>query len=1403
VDGAYLPATNDSVSLHVVGIEGTDLEAALRGGIRPEDLNLHFEARDLTVIPARLGIREPVSLTLSLVGPRTAATLELEIERGGEPVLAMNGTTAYGEPLGFSGSSLVTVPADQVSTAVLEMIGRTIQLTIDAELDQGTARLRTASAAFEGGKIEVSGSYELDTGTLDFTPILRYDDVHRLAGEPGENEVVALAARLPMRGTLADLHVVPDITLNDEPWIVGEIDLALGESKDVKATLRAFPAGGLVPEAYRELLASGAGIDLDARLAEGRATFRAAHVAVGSATLDAQGTYDTEGGVLDLTADLAVAELHDFEGIAKQPLSGALTLNVIAKGDAVQTTAEGALAIENMTAGTVTAPSGTMAVKVVGGAFPNDITESLEVAVEGDFPDLALKPELARDLVVKGAATIENLHRIAVRGFELSDGNLVAKADGTVDVEARTADFIAMVEVAQIGDYAALMGQSWQGEATVRAEVTSGDTPGVIGATLEGKLGKLDGLPDAWRGLAGNAAVFSGHGNYDGERISVAAFTWASKGIQADAVGHYMLAERTLEAELNGNLSDLSALSSLAKRELAGATQFDLTASGVIDDIAVQGDLHGGPLEIDAFRADSAEIRFNATGIPSTVDMEGAASLARAGELLALNVQLVKRGSQITVGEFNASTGESGVSGSGELDLNRKRGHGTLKASLPDLSALQTWIDVPLEGRLDLEATLEENSGRLTGTTSGAGLVVPGASIESLDGRFDIADPFSAPGGTAMMEATAVRTGDWALDTLSVTTDGPADAWRIALQTAGEFKEATRFTVDSKGVLSRSAGSLSLEALQLKAEEHVFALRAPTSVTWREGVLTVASFAITGDTGSMEVGGSYGSKAINLRADLLDLPLRLVELAGVDPPAGTISGMATLRGTPVAPVLEAEVKVAGYNPDPDGENNFPGFDAQLRANFSDGALRISGAGKVPDTLLIEASASLNAAWSLAPWHLELSREQPLHGTLKGTGDLAAIPPLFAMEGHDIRGDLDADLTLAGTPASPGLDGAVTLKEGYYENGSSSTIVNDIEATLNAEGSTLRLTEFTANDGQDGAITGEGQIAFATGSGMPFFLALKLNGPRLVHRDDMQAEGSGEVRLEGDATGATITGDLSIGPAEVRLPERTAKAPIATVPFTVAGEAPREEKVDTRGPYAITLDVDATLPGRVYFRGPGLDSEWEGNLSADGDVRNPVVRGILQVKRGRLDFLGREFDLAESTITFDGETPPAPYLNILAVTEADDIVARVRIQGVQNALEITMESEPPLPRDEILARVLFGQRLSEVSPVQALTLARYAPIFSKNATAQTVLGSSAPASSLVDRFTVRGGTGVGEASITTGKYLTDDFYLEFEQGLGSAESLVSLEWIFAPEWSLKARTTSQGDGGVGVFWKKSY
>lgn len=1405
VEGAYLPETGEAVSISVTGIEGTDLEAAVRGSLGEENLNLDFNARDTTLLPSRLGIAEGIAVTLKLAGPRSAAALEAEVKRGEVSIFSIKGTSAYAEPLRFKGESRIVLPADRISAAVLEKIGSVIDAGLDIELAKGgIARIHGGTAAFDGGTLEIAGSYELATGTLGLNPVLRFDDLHHLAGQPNPGDKVALEARLPVRGTLPEIVIEPEATLNGEPWLAGTISLTLDERQGAKASLQMFPAGGLLPDAYRDLLAEGATVALDASYSENKAAVRNAAITAANIAVTAHGNYDAEAQLFDLAAKLSLTDMGAFEAPAKRPLGGALTLDLAARGGATETRADCALAVEQLIAGTVAAPSGKLTLSAAGASVfsAGALTDRLAITVDGAFPGLGLKAGLARDLTVKGSALIESLRRVTVSGFEISDGNLLARTDGAIDVETRAADFTSDLAIAQLSDYAALVGHPIEGGATLQARAESTSTPGTISAQWSGKLTKLGGLPDAAQRLLGASAEFSGEGRYDGETVGISAFQWASQQVQTTATGSFNPTTRAIDGALHGTIADLAPLSALAKRSLAGAAEFNLDIEGDLQSMSAKGALKGGPIQIDPLRAEAAEITFSATGLPSEIDGELAAALEQSGRTLSLNTRAGKRGTVITVAQFDASAAGNTVSGSGRFDLDRMRGHGEMAAQLPRLDALKAWIDLPLEGSLNADVKLDETSGRLQGRTSGEGVVLSGASLGMFSADFDLAGPLIAPAGLLAIRAAEIRRGDWRVAALSLQANGPADAWALALKSEGTFKDSTNFQIGGEGQWSRATENLRLSALQLTADDHHFALRAPASVSWRKKVLTIDSLALDGDSGHVALSGACGPASIDLDATLESIPLHMAEIAGADPPSGTVSGTILLSGAPASPVLEAAIRLAGFNPAPEVDNNFPGLDAEVKANYAAGVLRVAGAAAVPGAGHIEGDASLSTTWTLSPWRFELARDEPLRGTFKARGDLSAIPPVLALE-DELRGKANADFALAGTLGAPGIQGGATISEGYYENGSSGTILKDIEAVLEANGNTVRLASLTASDGARGTITGEGEARLLPGGGTPFVLALKLDQTRLVHRDNMRAEGGGSLELRGDENGAVVSGDLRITPAEIALPERTASAQVATVPFTVAGEVVEVDGPAPRGPYLVSLDVRGEFPGRVYFRGPGLDSEWEGNLSASGDVKNPSVRGTLRVRKGRLDFLGREFDLGESTINFDGETPPAPYINILATAEAEDIVARVRIEGMHNALAITLESEPPLPRDEILARVLFGQEISEISPVQALTLARYAPMFSKNATAQAILGRGAASNALVDRFSLRGGTGVGEASITTGKYLTDELYLEFEQGLGSAESLVSLEWLFAPEWSLKARTTSQGEGGVGVFWKRNY
>ena len=76
--------------------------------------------------------------------------------------------------------------------------------------------------------------------------------------------------------------------------------------------------------------------------------------------------------------------------------------------------------------------------------------------------------------------------------------------------------------------------------------------------------------------------------------------------------------------------------------------------------------------------------------------------------------------------------------------------------------------------------------------------------------------------------------------------------------------------------------------------------------------------------------------------------------------------------------------------------------------------------------------------------------------------------------------------------------------------------------------------------------------------------------------------------------------------------------------------------------------------------------------------------------GRLDILGQRLALEEATVTIQGSF--IPVLSIRATTDADDVSVAVIVAGPANNPEITFTSDPDLPQEEVLSRLLFGREL---------------------------------------------------------------------------------------------------------------
>jgi len=228
-----------------------------------------------------------------------------------------------------------------------------------------------------------------------------------------------------------------------------------------------------------------------------------------------------------------------------------------------------------------------------------------------------------------------------------------------------------------------------------------------------------------------------------------------------------------------------------------------------------------------------------------------------------------------------------------------------------------------------------------------------------------------------------------------------------------------------------------------------------------------------------------------------------------------------------------------------------------------------------------------------------------------------------------------------------------------------------------------------------------------------------------------------------------------------------------------------------------LDITVDAPGRIFVRGRGLDAELGGRLRLTGDTNNIISAGRFDLARGRLDILGKRFDLAEGTAQFQGGL--VPYIRFVSTTSTQNGTASIIVEGPADAPEVSFESTPAGPQDEVLAQLLFGRNLAEISAFQALQLA--------NAVATLAgRGGNGVVGNLRDRFGLDDldvtTTDSGETALRVGKYLSDNVYTDVTAASdGTGE--VSLNIDITPNLKGKATLGSDGNSSVGIFYEKDY
>jgi len=247
----------------------------------------------------------------------------------------------------------------------------------------------------------------------------------------------------------------------------------------------------------------------------------------------------------------------------------------------------------------------------------------------------------------------------------------------------------------------------------------------------------------------------------------------------------------------------------------------------------------------------------------------------------------------------------------------------------------------------------------------------------------------------------------------------------------------------------------------------------------------------------------------------------------------------------------------------------------------------------------------------------------------------------------------------------------------------------------------------------------------------------------------------------------------------------------------AGLLQKAGRSTANGSADLMLDLTISSPNRLFLRGRGLDAELGGEVRMLGSLANLKPAGSFNLIRGRVEILGKRLELDEATLQLEGDL--VPYLNIEASTENDGVTAFMLIEGRADDPKVSFTSFPELPEEEVLAQLLFGQNLQNLSALQALQLA--------NAVA-TLAGRGGDG--IISRL--RKGFGLdnldlkatddGGAAVTAGKYIGKNVYTEITVGQ-DGKSQINLNLDLSKSVTIKGKAGSDGNTGVGIFLEKDY
>ena len=549
-----------------------------------------------------------------------------------------------------------------------------------------------------------------------------------------------------------------------------------------------------------------------------------------------------------------------------------------------------------------------------------------------------------------------------------------------------------------------------------------------------------------------------------------------------------------------------------------------------------------------------------------------------------------------------------------------------------------------------------------------------------------------------------------------------------------------------------------------------------------------------------------GTKPMQGTISLSKMPLSLVDALGGDlGVGGTISGLIDMSSDANGqPVGSAKVMVNGLT--------------RSGLVLTSQPVDLAFVGDLSSTLLQARAVMKNDAGINGRLQARIA-DLPATGSLSErlfAGDLlaqfrydgpaASLWRLAALDILDITGQLNVAADVRGSLGNPRVQGSMAGDDLRVQSALTGTDVKNVKARGRFTGSRFVLSSFSGTAPNGGQVSGSGSIDLAGMSGSKgpqMDLRLAARNARIMDLPAMGATVTGPMRIVSNGVGGTIAARLQIQGARWRLGGAAATTKLPNVPVREINLPPDiTPTATTTSPWRYLIDANAEEGIKVD--GMGLDSEWRGNVRLRGTTDAPTIGGEVQVvpRQGFYSFAGSRFEITRGRIYFDEESPPDPRIDLVAESTINGLAVAVNVMGTASQPDITFTSTPALPEEELLARILFGGSVTNLSATDALQLG--------SALASLRGGSGVgPINKLrnaigLDRLRIVGADPALDrgTSIALGKNITRRLYAEVITD-GANYNATNLEFRVTSWLSLLSSISTVGRQSVSAQYSKDY